>query len=102
MVGRTFSAFSCLSILLLFLAVTGGCARYGQVILEDERGTVTVEVDKGRGQVATRVDHLEFLPRICHHQVSAESGFQGGRPDNSPRQEIVGNLSDKFHQGHGL
>lgn len=47
---RFFSVFFRVSILLLILAVAGGCATYGKVILEDETGSVTVEVDKGPGK----------------------------------------------------
>jgi len=47
---RIFSVFFRVSILLLLLAVTGGCATYGSVIFKDETGSVAVEIDKGPGQ----------------------------------------------------
>jgi hypothetical protein len=50
MTGRTFSMLLCVSILLLLMAGFMGCARYGKVVLEDDTGTVTVEVDKGSRQ----------------------------------------------------
>jgi hypothetical protein len=37
-------------IVLLSIFLIGGCATYGKVILEDESGSVSVEVDKGPGQ----------------------------------------------------
>lgn len=38
------------SIVLLLMLGVGGCATYGKVILEDDTGSVTVEVDKGPRQ----------------------------------------------------
>jgi hypothetical protein len=46
MIRRIFSVFSSVSILLLLVIGIGGCT-YGRVILEDDTGSVTVEVDKG-------------------------------------------------------
>ena len=40
-----YTLYILLSLLLIFLI--GGCARYGHVVFEDERGTVSVEVSKG-------------------------------------------------------
>jgi hypothetical protein len=37
-------------LLLLLVAGVGGCATYGKVIVEDDTGSVTVEVEKGPGQ----------------------------------------------------
>ena len=50
MVVRIFSVFLRVSIVLLLVALAGGCATYGKVILEDETGSVTVEVDRGPGK----------------------------------------------------
>ena len=38
-----------LTTILLILSSITGCARYGKVILEDETGAVTIEVDQGAG-----------------------------------------------------
>jgi len=50
MVARILSVFLRVSFLLLIVALAGGCATYGSVILEDETGSITVEVDKGPGK----------------------------------------------------
>ncbi len=51
MVFRNFSVFLRMSFILFLLAIFGGCGTYGQVILEDERGSVILDVDKVPGQV---------------------------------------------------
>jgi len=47
MIRRMFSVFCRVSILLLLVVGIVGCATYGRVILEDDTGSVSVEVDKG-------------------------------------------------------
>jgi len=60
MVSRIFSVLSRVSILLLFVAGSVGCARYGRVILEDDTGSVTVEVERG----PQRGHYESVLPKI--------------------------------------
>ena len=60
MTGRVFSVFFNVSILLALVVGIVGCARYGKVIIEDDTGSVTVEVDKGPGK-----GHYEStLPKV--------------------------------------
>jgi hypothetical protein len=47
MTGRAFSVFFRISVLSFLIAGFAGCATYGKVILEDDTGAVTVEVEKG-------------------------------------------------------
>jgi hypothetical protein len=46
MVRRIFFMLLCILILILVNGING-CARYGRVIIEDDTGSVTIEVDKG-------------------------------------------------------
>ncbi len=49
MVFRTFSVFLRMSLILLPLAFFAGCGTYGQVILEDDRGSVILDKGPGHG-----------------------------------------------------
>jgi hypothetical protein len=59
---RKFSFFLGISLILLLLGILVGCGTYGRVIVEDERGSVIVDVDKGPGHVYCENASLKIPP----------------------------------------
>ena len=84
MTGRDFSLFFRVSILLLLLVGIVGCATHGRVRIEDDTGSVTVEVDKGPGQGHYEGTLPEIPPGHMPPPGKCRIWFPGKPPGQQP------------------
>ena len=80
---RIFLSSLQVSLFLLFVFLVGGCARYGHVVLEDETGSVSVEVNRGASQ-----GHYEStLPKIPPGQMPLPGQCRIWYPEEPPGKQ---------------
>ena len=84
---------------LLIFIVIGGCARYGQVVLEDETGSISVEVDRGTSQGRYPGRYESKLPEIPPGHMPPPGKCRIWFPGEPPgKQSPPGDCRELRHQ----
>ena len=81
---RTISILFRVSILLLLVAGVGGCATYGEVMIESEPGLVTVEGQTSPGQSHYQTNSPKIPPGHMPPPGKCRIWFPGEPPGKQP------------------
>jgi len=102
MLERILSIPYYITILLFLMFLVTSCASYGKVILEDESGSVSVEVDRGPGQGQYESTLPKIPPGHMPPPGSCRIWYPGKPPGQQPPPGDCGKLRRQIPPGAWL